>query len=157
MSDHGTVTRQERVTVPSPGCLVAVMVPIGAVLIVSLVLGIMYHRQENANDRHKAEAVRKTAAAARSYAQDVVAAPHHLPGREAVRGIAQRHDGKLISYVRSGSSLATIVQLFAEYKETSMFGASYSRAYKCYSIVFRKDVKEEWQETTTSLEKCNVI
>ncbi|MFE9687718.1 hypothetical protein [Streptomyces sp. NPDC006285] len=154
MSDHGTAARQHRVTVPSPGCLIALLAPVAAVLIIALVLMVTHYRQERANDRNEAEALQKTAALARSYARDVLAVPHHPPGREAVRGIAERHDGRLTSYARSEGSLATTVRFFGEYKDTSMFGTAHSRAYRCYSIVFHRDAKDEPQEKTTRLEKC---
>ncbi|GAP47647.1 hypothetical protein [Streptomyces azureus] len=157
MSDHGTVARHDRVTVPSPGCLAAVMVPIVAVLIVASVLMVMLYRQERANDRNEARALDRTAALARSYARDVAAVPDGFPGREAVRGIAERHDGRLISYARSGGSLTTTVRFFGEYEDTSMFGVSYSRAYRCYSIVLRRGAEGVPQARTTPLEKCDVI
>lgn len=157
MSDHGMVTRQDRVTMPSPGCLIAIMAPILAVLIAAAVLMIMHSRQESANDRNEKEALRKTATQARSYADDVLAkAADGYPDRDAVHEIAERHDGSLISYTRTDSSLATDVRFFAEFKDTSMFGVSYSRAHRCHSIVFRSDAKAGLQETTTALEKCEI-
>ncbi|MEU3855605.1 hypothetical protein [Streptomyces sp. NPDC029554] len=95
-------------------------------------------RQERANERNKAEALDRTAALARSYERDVVAARNGFPGQEAVRGIAERHDGRLLSYARSEDSLTTTVRFFGEYEDTSMFGASHSRAYRCYSVVLWK-------------------
>jgi hypothetical protein len=157
MSDHGSVAPQHRVTVPAPGCLVALLAPIVAVLIAALVLMVMFHRQERANERNESEALNRTAALARSYARDVLAAPDGFPGREAVRGIAERHDGRLISYTRSDRSLTTTVRFFGEYKDTSMFGVSYSRAYRCYSIVLRVGAEGALQESSTPLEKCDVI
>ncbi|GAA2768824.1 hypothetical protein GCM10010103_78680 [Streptomyces paradoxus] len=157
MSDHGTVARQHRVTVPAPGCLIALFAPIIAVLIAALVLMVMHHRQQRANERNEAEALNRTAAAARSYARDVAAAPDGFPGRKAVRAIAERHDGTLISYARSKGSLATTVRFFGEYEDTSMFGVSNSRAYRCYSIVVRRGAEGVPQVKTTPLEKCDVI
>ncbi|MFC8349558.1 hypothetical protein [Streptomyces sp. NPDC057280] len=157
MSDHGTVTRKDRVTVPSPGCLIAITAPILVVLIVASVLMLMYSRQESANDRNEKEAQRKTVSQAQSYAHDVAAkSKDAYPGQEAATTIAEQHDGRLISYTPSGSSLATTVRFFAEYKDTSMFGVSYSRAHRCYSIQFRKNANGDLQETTTPLEieKC---
>ncbi|GAA4341254.1 hypothetical protein GCM10023086_77450 [Streptomyces venetus] len=141
MSDHGTVARQHRVTVPAPGCLIALLAPIVAVLIAALVLIVMHHRQQRANERNESEALNRTAALARSYARDVLAAPNGFPDREAVRGIAERHDGRLISYARSERSLTTTVRFFGEYKDTSMFGVSYFRTHRCYSIVLRKEAE----------------
>ncbi|MFF9810761.1 hypothetical protein ACF1G5_37710 [Streptomyces coeruleorubidus] len=48
------------------------MAPIVAVLIAALVLMVMHHRQERANERNEAEALHRTAALARSYARDVI-------------------------------------------------------------------------------------
>ena len=131
--------------------------PIIAVLVTALVLMVMHYRQERASDRNEAEALHRMAALARSYARDVLAVPHYPPGQEAVRGIAERHDGRLTSYERSGGSLSTTVRFFGEYKDTSMFGTSYSRAYRCYSIVFRRDAEGEPQEETSRLEKCDAV
>ncbi|MCT9138457.1 hypothetical protein [Streptomyces violarus] len=155
MSDHGTVARHDRATVPSPGCLAAIMVPIVTVLIVASVLMVMLYRQERANDQNEAEALDRTAALARSYARDVAAAPDGFPGREVVRGIAERHDGRLTSYARSEGRLATTVRFFGEFEDTTMFGTSYSRAYRCYSIVFREDAAGDPQSKTSRLEKCD--
>ncbi|MEU2269574.1 hypothetical protein ABZ568_24870 [Streptomyces olindensis] len=157
MSNHGTVARQSRVTVPSPGCLTAIMVPILTVLIAAAVLMVMHYRQERANERNKAEALDRTAALARSYARDVAADPNGFPGQEAVRGIAERHDARLLSYARSKDSLTTTVRFFGEYEDTSMFGVSYSRAYRCYSVVLRKGAGGGPQARTSPLEKCDVI
>jgi hypothetical protein len=155
MSHHGAVARQHRVTALSPGCLVALLAPIVAVLIAALALMVTHYRQERANDRNEAEALHRTAALARSYARNVLAVSQYPPGPEAVRGIAERHDGRLISYERSGDSLATTVRFFGEYKDTSMFGTSYSQAYRCYSIVFHEDAAGDRQEKTIKLEKCD--
>ncbi len=89
MSNNGTVAQQSRVTVPSPGCLAAIMVPIVAVLIAASVLMVMHYRQERANERNKAEALERTADLAHSYARDMVVAlvaPNGFPGQEVVRG-----------------------------------------------------------------------
>ncbi|MFC9686463.1 hypothetical protein, partial [Streptomyces sp. NPDC056948] len=142
-------------TVPAPGCLVALLVPIVAVLIAALVLMVMHHRQQRANERNESEALNRTAALARSYARDVMAVSPYPPGQEAVRGIGQRHDGRLTSYARSEGQLATTVRFFGEYEDTTMFGTSYSRAYRCYSIVFREDAAGDPQEEATRLEKCD--
>ncbi|MFI0507488.1 hypothetical protein ACH3WN_32320 [Streptomyces albogriseolus] len=157
MSNNGTVARQSRVTVPSPGCLAAIMVPILAVLIATSVLMVMGYRQERANERNKAEALDRTAALARSYARDMVTAPNGFPGQEAVRRIAERHDGRLLSYARSEDSLTTTVRFFGEYEDTSMFGVSHSRAYHCYSIVLLKGAGGVPEARTSPLEKCDVI
>ncbi|MZF86463.1 hypothetical protein [Streptomyces sp. SID5643] len=133
------------------------MVPILTVLIAAAVLMVMHYRQERANERNKEEALGRTATLARSYAQDVAAAPNGFPGQEAVRGIAERHDGRLLSYARSEDSLTTTVRFFGEYEDTSMFGVSYSRAYRCYSVVLRKGAEGLPQTRTTPLEKCDVI
>jgi hypothetical protein len=155
MSDHGTVARQRRVTVPAPGCLAALLAPIVAVLIAALALMVMLHRQERANERNEAEALNRTAVLARSYARDVMAVSPYPAGQEAVRSIAERHDGRLTSYARSEGRLATTVRFFGEYEDTTMFGTSYSRAYRCYFVVFRKDAAGALQEQTTRLEKCD--
>jgi hypothetical protein len=155
MSEHGTVARQHRATVLAPGCLVALFAPIVAVLIAALVLMVMLDRQERANERNESEALNKTAALARSYARDVMALSQYPPAQEAVRSIAERHDGRLTSYARSEDRLATTVRFFAEYKDTTMFGTSYSRAYRCYSIEVREDAAGDPQEKTTQLEKCD--
>ncbi|MFD5160464.1 hypothetical protein ACFWMJ_20715 [Streptomyces hawaiiensis] len=155
MYDPGTVARRHRVTVPAPGCLVALFAPIVAVLIAALVLMVMHHRQERANERNESEALNRTVALARSYARDVMAFSPYPPGHEAVRGIAERHDGRLTSYARSEGQLATTVRFFGEYKDTTMFGTSYSRAYRCYSIVFREGAAGDPQEKTTRLDKCD--
>ncbi|MFJ4980324.1 hypothetical protein ACIP6X_34230 [Streptomyces coeruleorubidus] len=157
MSDNGTVARHDRGTLPSPGCLAAIMVPTVTVLIVASVLMVMHYRQERSNDQNAAKALYRTAALARSYARDVAAAPGGFPGREAVRGIAERHDGRLMSYARSGGSLTTTVRFFGEYEDTSMFGVSYSRAYRCYSIVLRTGAEGVPQTRTTPLAKCDAI
>ncbi|CAL9644643.1 hypothetical protein [Streptomyces albogriseolus] len=157
MSNNGTVAQQSRVTVPSPGCLAALMVPLVAVLIAASVLMVMGYRQERANERNMAEALDRTAALARSYARDVADAPNGFPGQEAVRGIAERHDGRLLSYARSEDSLTTTVRFFGEYEDTNMFGVSHSRAYHCYSIVLRKGADGAPQAKTSPLEECNVI
>lgn len=157
MSHSGTVAQQSRVTVPSPGCLAAIMVPVVAVLIAASVLMVMHYRQERANERNMAEALDRTAALARSYARDVAAAPNDFPGQEAVRDVAERHDGRLLSYARSDYSLTTTVRFFGEYEDTSMFGVSHSRAYQCYSIVLRKRAEGALQAKTSPLEACNVI
>ncbi|MER8226394.1 hypothetical protein ABTZ58_39090 [Streptomyces sp. NPDC094143] len=93
------------------------MVPILMVLIAAAVLMVMCYRQERVNERNEAEALERTAALARSYAQDVAAAPHGFPGQKAVRGIAERHDGRLLSYARSENSLTTTVRFFGEYED----------------------------------------
>ncbi len=157
MSGNGTVARQSRVTVPAPGCLAALMVPVVAVLIAASVLMVMGYRQERANERNMAEALDRTAALARSYARDVTAAPNGFPGQEAVRDIAERHDGRLLSYARSEDSLTTVVRFYGEYEDTSMFGLSHSRAYRCYSIVLRKEAEGVPQARTTPLEECDAI
>ncbi len=157
MSGNGTVARQCRVTVPSPGCLAALMVPLVAVLIAASVLMVMLYRQERANERNRAGALDRTAALARSYARDVTAAPNGLPGQEAVRDIAERHDGRLLSYRRSQDSLTTVVRFFGEYEDTSMFGLSHSRAYHCYSIVLRKGAEGIPRARTSPLEGCDAI
>ncbi|MGA5164395.1 hypothetical protein [Streptomyces pseudogriseolus] len=160
MSNNGTVAQQSRVTVPSPGCLAAIMVPIVAVLIAASVLMVMHHRQERANERNKAEALERTADLAHSYARDMVVAlvaPNGIPGQEFVRGIAERHDGRLLSYARSEDSLTTTVRFFGEYEDTNMFGVSHSRAYHCYSIVLRNGAEGAPQAKTSPLEECNVI
>ncbi|MEU0757406.1 hypothetical protein [Streptomyces albogriseolus] len=133
------------------------MVPIVAVLIAASVLMVMFHRQERANERNKAEALDRTAALARSYAREVTAAPNGFPGQEAVRDIAERHDGRLLSYARSEDSLTTTVRFFGEYEDTSMFGVSHSRAYQCYSIVLRKGAEGVPQARTSPLERCDVM
>ncbi|MFE1444425.1 hypothetical protein [Streptomyces sp. NPDC058739] len=156
MTDHGAVARQRRVMAPAPGCLIAILAPIVAVLVAALVLMVTLYRQERANDRNEAEALTRTATLARIYARDVLTVPTFPPGRETVHGIAERHDGKLISYSRSGNSLATTVRFFGEFKDTSMFGTDYSRTYRCYSIVFREDASGEPREKTTQLEKCDL-
>jgi hypothetical protein len=152
--DHGTVARQHRITVPAPGCLVALFVPIVAVLIAALVLMVMLHRQERANERNESEALNRTVVLARSYARGVMAVSPYPPGHEAVRGIAERYDGRLASYTRSEGQLATTVRFFADYEDTTMFGTSYSWVYRCYSIVFREDAGGDLQERTTRLDKC---
>ncbi len=157
MSHNGTVARQSRVTVPSPGCLAAIMVPLVAVLIAASVLMVMHYRQERASERNKAEALDRTAALARSYARDVAAAPNGFPGQEVVRDIAERHDGMLLSYARSDDSLTTTVRFFGEYEDTSMFGLSHSRAYHCYSIVLRKGAEGVPQARTSPLEECDAM
>lgn len=79
------------------------------------------------------------------------------PAQEAARGIAERHDGRLLSYARSDYSLTTTVRFFGEYEDTSMFGVSRSRAYQCYSIVLRKEAEGVPQARTTPLEECDAI
>ncbi|MEU3760987.1 MULTISPECIES: hypothetical protein [Streptomyces] len=133
------------------------MVPIVAVLIAASVLMVMFHRQEHANERNETEALDRTAALARSYAREVTAAPNGFPGQEAVRGVAERHDGRLLSYARSEDSLTTTVRFFGEYEDTSMFGVSRSRAYQCYSVVLRKGTEGVPQVRTSPLERCDVI
>ncbi|MFE0316721.1 hypothetical protein [Streptomyces albogriseolus] len=133
------------------------MVPIVAVLIAASVLMVMFHRQERANERNEAEALDRTAALARSYARDVAASPNGFPSQEAVRGVAERHDGRLLSYARSEDSLTTTVRFFGEYEDTSMFGVSHSRAYQCYSIVLRKGAEGVPQAGTSPLERCDVM
>ncbi|MGW3711587.1 hypothetical protein ACWDN6_15755 [Streptomyces albogriseolus] len=133
------------------------MVPIVAVLIAASVLMVMHYRQERANERNKAEALDRTAALARSYAREVTAAPNGFPGQEAVRDIAERHDGMLLSYARSEDSLTTTVRFFGEYEDTSMFGVSHSRAYQCYSVVLRKGTEGVPQARTSPLERCDVM
>ncbi|MDG9721088.1 hypothetical protein [Streptomyces sp. DH24] len=133
------------------------MVPIVTVLTAAAVLMIMHYRQERTNERNKAEALDQTAALARSYARDVAAAPNGFPSREAVRGIAERHNGRLFSYARSEGSLTTTVQFFGEYEDTSMFGVSHSRAYRCYSIALQKRAEGIPQARTTPLKKCDTI
>jgi hypothetical protein len=125
------------------------------VLIAALMLMVMHHRQERANERNESEALNRTAALARSYVRDVMTVSPYPPGHEAVRGIAERHDGTLTSYARKEGQLATTVRFFGEHKDTTMFGTSHSRAYRCYSIVFRKDAAGDLQEKTTRLEKCD--
>jgi hypothetical protein len=60
-----------------------------------------------------------------------MALSHYPSGQEAVRSIAERHDGRLTSYARSEDRLATTVRFLAEYKNTTMFGTSYLPAYCC--------------------------
>lgn len=157
MSNNGTVAQQSRVTVPSPGCLAAIMVPIVAVLITVSVLMVMHCRQERANERNKAEALERTADLAHSYARDMVVAPNGFPGQEVVRG-APRGTTAGFSLTRGREdSLTTIVRFFEEYEDTNMFGVSHSRAYHCYSIVLRKGADGAPQAKTSPLEECNVI
>ncbi|MEU3792793.1 hypothetical protein AB0F07_23820 [Streptomyces fructofermentans] len=156
MSDRGTVARQVRVTVPSPGCLVAVMAPILVALLVASVLMVMSHRQESANVRNEEEALARTVTQARSYGRDVLAqVSDDYPGQEAVRGVAERYDGRLVSYARSGDSLTTTVRFFAEFEDTSMYGVHHSRAHRCYSFTFQRDAEGGPREKTTQLEKCD--
>ncbi|GGQ49597.1 hypothetical protein ACFFKE_08710 [Streptomyces mutabilis] len=157
MSDHGTVTRKLRVTVPSPGCLTVLLAPIVAVLIASVVLMGMHHRQQRANERNEADALNRTAALAESYARDALEVSPYPPGREAARRIAEQHDGRLTSYERSGDRLATTVRFFGEYKDTSMFGTSYSRAYRCYSVLFREDAHGEPHAKTSTVKNCDAV
>ncbi|MFH9333508.1 hypothetical protein ACH4KU_31645 [Streptomyces althioticus] len=133
------------------------MVPIVAVLIAASVLMVMFHRQERANERNEAEALDRAAALARSYAREVAAAPNGFPGQEAVRDIAERHDGRLLSYARSEDWMTTTVRFFGEYEDTSMFGVSHSRAYQCYSIVLRKGAESVPRARTSPLERCDVV
>lgn len=154
---HGTAVRDSRATVTSPGCLAAIMVPILTALIAAAVLLTMHYRQERANERNKAEALDRTAALTRSYTRDVAAAPHGFPGQEAVQGIAERHDGRLLSYARSENTLTTTVRFLGEYEDTSIFGVSHSRTYRCYSVVLRKGAEGVPQARTTPLETCDVI
>ncbi|NUV54490.1 hypothetical protein G6W51_16555 [Streptomyces coelicolor] len=133
------------------------MVPLVAVLIAASVLMVMHYRQERANERNRAGALDRTAALDRSYARDVTAAPNGFPGQEAVRDIAERHDGRLLSYRRSQDSLTTVVRFFGEYEDTSMFGLSHSRAYHCYSIVLRKGAEGIPRARTSPLEGCDAI
>ncbi|KAF2775245.1 hypothetical protein STPH1_7432 [Streptomyces sp. OM5714] len=51
--------------------------------------------------------------------------------------IAEQYDGRLTSFERSEGQLATTIRFFGEYKNTSMFGTSYSMAYRCYSLLLR--------------------
>ncbi|WP_158239611.1 hypothetical protein [Streptomyces carminius] len=125
-------------------------------MIATLALMFMGHRQERANERNEAEAINRTAVLARSYVRDVLAAPAGFPGREAVRGIAERHDGRLVSYVRSEGSLTTTVKFFGRYEDTSMFGVSHSWVHRCCSAVFREDAADGLRGKATRLEKCDV-
>ncbi|MPY58992.1 hypothetical protein [Streptomyces spongiae] len=133
------------------------MAPIVAVLLAAAVLMYMGHRQEQANERNEREAVRRAATLARSYAGDMLnELRDRYPSEARTRDIAQRHDGRLVSSTRSGESLTTVVEFFAAYEEASMFGTSYSRTYRCYSVVLQEDAKGVPQARTTLLEKCDV-
>ncbi|MFI8191973.1 hypothetical protein ACIF8T_24815 [Streptomyces sp. NPDC085946] len=155
MSDHGTVARQRRVTVLAPGCLIALMAPIVAVLIAALILMIAAHRQERTNERNEAEAAKRTEVLVRSYARAVMTASPYLDNPEVIHNIAEKHDGTLTSYRRSKSQLTTTVRFFGDYEYATIFGAEHSRAYWCYSVVFRKNAAGDLQQKITPLKKCH--
>ncbi|WP_327349997.1 hypothetical protein OG772_31265 [Streptomyces sp. NBC_01321] len=127
------------------------------VVLIAATLLVLANRQDRANERNEQQALRRVASQARSYAGDMLdEAKDHHPSEVRTRGIAQQHDGTLLSYTPSDDSLTTIVQFFETYEETSMFGSSYSRTYRCYSFLFQADTEGGTQKGMTPLQKCPV-
>ncbi|WP_431954886.1 hypothetical protein [Actinacidiphila sp. bgisy167] len=132
------------------------MAPIVLVLLAAGTLMIMAHRQTNANERHEKEALDQMARFVESYEDDVQdEARISYPSQAQTRAIAQRYYGTLVSYELSDRSLSTRVKFFATYENTSFFGTSISRAYRCYSIRFQEGVESKPRRTTLPLQQCN--
>ncbi|MEU9322793.1 hypothetical protein AB0D91_03120 [Streptomyces canus] len=132
------------------------MVPIVLVLLAAGTLMFMAHRQNSANERHEKEALEQIARHAKSYEDDVRGETRgSYPSQERIRAIAQRNSGTLVSYAPSDQSLTTVVELFATYQDSSFFGTSPSRAYRCYSFRFQKGAEGEPGRTRLPLQQCN--
>ncbi|MFJ9150313.1 hypothetical protein ACIRP7_20010 [Streptomyces sp. NPDC102270] len=139
LSDHGGYR---------PGCMLALMAPVILVLLAGGTLMIVSHRQNDAEERHENEALEQIARHAESYEDDVQnEARNGYPSEDRTRAIAQQNHSSLISYGPSARSLTTVVEFFATYEDTSFFGTSPSRAYRCYV--------GGTVRTTLALQECN--
>jgi len=137
--------------------MVALMVPIVLVLLAVGTLMITTHRQNSAGERHEKEALEQIATHAESYAADVQAeARNSYPSQARTRAIAQRNHGTLVSYEPSDRSLTTIVEFFATYEDTSFFGTSPARVYRCCSFRFQEGAEGGPRKRTTRLRECHV-
>lgn len=136
--------------------MMALMVPVVLVLLAAGTLMIMSKRQDSANERHEREALEQIARQTKSY-EDTVQneSRKNYPSQARMRAIAQRSYGTLVSYEPSERSLTTLVEFFAAYEETSFFGTSVSRAYRCYSFRFHMGGGGGPHRTPLPLKKCN--
>ncbi|WP_329334503.1 hypothetical protein OG866_13400 [Streptomyces sp. NBC_00663] len=134
------------------------MAPFVLVLLAAGTLMIMAHRQNSATERHEKQALEQLARHVESY-EDVVRGELRTgdPSRPWTRTVAQRNYGTLVSYVRSDRSLTTLVEFFATYEETSFFGTSTARAYRCYSFRFQEGAEGGPDRTALPLQQCNPI
>ncbi|MDQ0767162.1 hypothetical protein QFZ32_000642 [Streptomyces canus] len=136
--------------------MLALMVPLILVLLAAGTLMIMYHRQNDANGRRENEALEQIRRHAKSYEDDVQnEAQNGYPSEDRTGAIAQRNHSSLISYGQSAQSLTTVVEFFATYEDTSFFGTSPSRAYRCYVFRFQPDAKGGTSRTTLPVQECN--
>jgi hypothetical protein len=136
--------------------MVAVMVPIVLVLLAAGTLMIMAQRQDRANERHEDEALQQLARHTKSYEDTVQKeARSSFPSQARTRAIAQGTYGTLVSYEPSHGSLTTIVKFFASYEETSFFGTSITRVYRCYSFRFQAGAEGGSHRRTLPLKQCH--
>ncbi|MFJ5840279.1 hypothetical protein ACIQGO_26600 [Streptomyces shenzhenensis] len=132
------------------------MVPIVLVLLAAGTLMIMAHRQNSANERREKEALEQIARQAESYEDDVQdEGRNSYPSQARTQAIAQRNYGTLVSYEPSDRSLTTRVKFFATYEDTSAFGTSLSRTYRCYSFRFQEGAEGGPRRTTLPRQQCN--
>ncbi|MEU6608697.1 hypothetical protein ABZ922_27215 [Streptomyces shenzhenensis] len=132
------------------------MVPIVLVLLAAGTLMIMAHRQHSANERRERQALEQIARQAQSYEDDMQdEGRNSYPSQARTRAIAQRNYGTLVSYEPSHRSLTTRVKFFATYEDTSVFGTSPSRTYRCYSFRFQEGAEGRPRRATLPRQQCN--
>ncbi|MFI1508219.1 hypothetical protein [Streptomyces sp. NPDC020597] len=131
------------------------MAPIILVLLAAGTLMIMAHRQDSANKRHEKEALQQIARHTESY-QDTMQseARSSSPSQARTRATAQRNYGTLVSYKPADGSLTTVVKFYAPYEDTSFFGTSVSRTYRCYSFLFQVGGGGAPHRTMLPLKNC---
>jgi hypothetical protein len=156
ISSAGASFASDRGGVPARGCMLALMAPIILVLLAAGTLMIMSDRQNDANKRHEKEALEQITRHAQSYEDDVQnEARNGYPSEGRTRALAQRNHSSLISYGQSDQSLTTVAEFFAAYEDTSFFGTSPSRAYRCYAFRFQPNAKGGPSRTTLPLQECH--
>ncbi|MEU1299434.1 hypothetical protein [Streptomyces shenzhenensis] len=132
------------------------MVPIVLVLLAAGTLMIMAHRQNSANERREKEALEQIAREVESYEDDVRdEGRNSYPSQARTRAIAQRYYATLVSYEPSDRSLTTRVKFFGTYEDTTVFGTSLSRVYRCYSFRFLEGAEGRPRRTTLPRQQCN--
>ncbi|MDX3799359.1 hypothetical protein [Streptomyces sp. AK04-3B] len=131
------------------------MAPIVLVLLAAGTLMIMAHRQDSANERHEKAALQQIARHTDSY-KDIMQkeARSSFPSQARTRATAQRNYGTLVSYKPAGGSLTTVVKFYAPYEDTSFFGTSVSRTYRCYAFRFQVGGGGTPHRTTLPLSNC---
>lgn len=150
-----TPPRSNRGRALSCGCTFALIAPVVVVLLIAATVLTLDYRQGRANARNERNALRQMEPLARSYANDMLTdVKDRHPSEARTAELALRHDGTLVSYTQSDQSLATVVRFFAAYEDTSFFGSSYSRAYRCYTVMFHTDAGGGLRKGLIQLQKC---